>query len=58
MLNGQQIEWAKSHDWFSHMQGEQIVVVERWMNVKTGERGEDEIVWTKSFRELRDWAGY
>ena len=58
MLNQKQIEWAKSHDWFSHMQGDLIVVVDRWVNVKTGARGEDEIVWSKSFTELRNWAGY
>ena len=57
-LTEKQITWAKSHDWFSHMQGDCIVVVDSWVNVKTGERGNDEIVWTDTFKALRDFAGY
>lgn len=57
-LTAQQIRWAQSHDWFSRMCGDCIVIVERWVNVTTSERGDDEIVWTKSFSDLRDWAGY
>ena len=57
-LTAQQIAWAQQHDWFSRIQDGLIVVVDRWVNMNTGERGEDEIVWNKSFRALRDWAGY
>jgi hypothetical protein len=57
-LTPKQIEWAKSHDWFAGMIGDCIEVVDRWVNVNTKESGEDLIIWTKSFRELRDWAGY
>jgi len=58
MLTEQQIKWASQHDWFVSRVGNTIEVVDRWFNVNTKESGEDYIVWDKSFRELRDWAGY
>jgi hypothetical protein len=60
-LTAQQINWAKSHDWFCRMQDGLIVVVDRYSQQhKDGSitHHENTIVWTKSFRALRDWAGY
>lgn len=58
MLTNQQIAWALQHDWCIGRVGQTVEVVDRWVNTNTGERGEDFIVWNKSFRALRDWAGY
>lgn len=58
-LTRQQVAWAKSHDWFVGDLGNGLIqIVDRWVNVKTGERGEDLIVFDGTFAELRDWAGY
>jgi len=57
-LTNEQIDWASRHDWFVARVGNTIEVVDRWINVNTGERGTDFIIWDKSFRALRDWAGY
>jgi hypothetical protein len=55
-LTAQQILWARQHDWFLHKQGDMIVVLDRY--TQHGKCHEEEIVWDKSFKELRDWAGY
>lgn len=58
MLTKEQIRWAASHDWFvadclnGTIQVRDVVV---WAD---GHITEDYITWTKSFRELREWAGY
>ena len=58
-LTTQQVRWAASHDWFVADLGNGLIqVVDRWVNLRTGERGEDVLVWDKPFAELRDWAGY
>jgi len=58
-LSRQQVEWAKGHDWFVADLGSGLIqVVDRWVNINTGDRGNDLIVWDKTFSELRDWAGY
>jgi hypothetical protein len=57
MLTEAQITWAEQHDWFGGRVGDTIEVVDRWVDA-TGTSGEDRIIWSKSFRELRLWAGY
>lgn len=60
-LTAQQINWAKSHDWFVGMIGDCIEVVDRYSQQHkdgTITHHENLIVWEKSFRALRDWAGY
>lgn len=56
-LTAKQITWAKSHDWFAGMIGECIEVFDRY-TLRGGPSQEDLIVWTGTFSELRDWAGY
>jgi hypothetical protein len=58
-LTKSQVRWAASHDWFVADLGNGLIqIVDSWVNIKTGERGEDVLVWDKSFAELRSWAGY
>jgi hypothetical protein len=52
-----QKEFAKDHDWFVRMNGDCIVIADRY-TVHGGPLQVDEIVWTKSFKALREWAGY
>jgi hypothetical protein len=56
-LTARQIEWAKTHDWFyaTNPSG-LIIVLDRY--TKDGQSFEDTITWDRSFKELRDWAGY
>lgn len=57
-LTQRQVDWARSHDWFIACNGDfTVTVLERWVNVKTGEKGEDRLVFG-DFKALRDWAGY
>lgn len=56
-LTPRQIAWAKSHDWFAGMIGECIEVIDRY-TINGGPLHEDLIIWTGTFAELRDWAGY
>jgi hypothetical protein len=56
-LTERQIAWAKAHDWFAGMVGECIEVVDRY-TLRDGSYHETMIVWTKSFAELRNFAGY
>ena len=56
-LTQQQIEWAKSHDWFHGIDKDgMLVVVDRY--VFEGRCYETFIVWVNGFNELRDWAVY
>lgn len=56
-LSLSQIRWATEHDWFVKSNNDgTITVMERYsMN---GQSFENEIIWDKSFNELREFAGY
>lgn len=51
MLTPKQIAWAATHDWFVRDLGTGRIIIRDDI---TGEH----IIWTESFKELRDWAGY
>ena len=57
MLNSKQIAWAASHDWFIGDNLDGTIMV-RDAYTLNGKLFEQAIVWSKSFSELRDWAGY
>lgn len=58
MLTKQQIAWATAHEWYVSDNGDgTIIVVDRWWDRVTGERGE-ELITMSDFQELRAWAGY
>lgn len=57
MLTSQQINWARSHDWFYAVNPSgQLIVFDRY--TKDGVHFENTIIWNKSFAALRRWAGY
>lgn len=56
-MTEQQIKWAASHDWFVCDKGDGSIIVRDAYTLR-GEYHSAEIVWTGSFSELRDWAGY
>ena len=56
-LTPSQVLWAKSHDWFIHMQGDMVVVCDRYVD-RFGRLHERTIIWDGTFAELRRWAGY
>lgn len=55
-LTSQQIEWAKSHDWYVDVREGKLIVADRY--TIHGTYVEGEIIWVESFKALRDWAGY
>lgn len=57
-LTVQQINWAKSHDWFRMVEADTGLLVV-W-NIYSDHNGlhKDTIIWNGSFKELRNWAGY
>jgi hypothetical protein len=56
-LTEKQISWAADHDWFgSHNEDGTITIFDRY--TQNGQYFEQMLVWNKSFRELRIWAGY
>jgi len=61
-MTSQQINWAKSHDWFiSDKADGTIYVLDRYSQLhpdKSITHHADIVHWTASFAELRDWAGY
>ena len=57
MLTERQIKWAASHDWFVATNLDGTIIV-RDEYVLDGALFTAEIIWNKSFSELRDWAGY
>jgi hypothetical protein len=52
-----QIAWIKSHDWFCHEGVDGSIAVYERITFR-GTFSETVKLWTGSFRELRDWAGY
>ncbi len=53
-----QISWAKSHDWFvSHNANGSITVMERY-TIDGGPLQVDYIIFSGSFSEIKEWAGY
>lgn len=62
MLTVRQIQWAATHDWFLRDNGDgTITLQEAWTvshKFKACELHTKIILWTGTFAELRDWAGY
>lgn len=56
-MTSKQIEWASRHDWFVKEISDGVVVRDRVVD-KAGNWSEYQFLWTGTFRELRDWAGY
>ena len=53
----QEIEWARSHDWFGEeLPDGSIIVVDNF--TYKGRAYSERIMWGGTFAELRDWAGY
>lgn len=53
-MTRQQIAWASRHDWFVSVDGDGIItVVDRY-----SDGTETIMAWHRSFRALREWAGY
>lgn len=53
-----QIEWAKQHDWFSHVEDQGLICcVDRQVCLDNGKVVETAVFFT-DFSELKDWAGY
>ena len=52
-----QLNWAASHDWFSHIQDGRLFVVDQGWNADNT-FFDNVIEFTGTFRELRAWAGY
>ena len=60
-MNGQQIEWAKRHDWFLESdwvnpETRCVVVIDRYQTV-SGTTASRSRVFT-DYSDLREWAGY
>lgn len=52
------IEWARQHDWFHASDNiGQLWVRNRHVD-RDGNVHDEVIQWTRTLRELRDWAGY
>lgn len=52
-----QIAWAKSHDWFCQEGSDGTIAVYDRFTIN-GVYSETVILWTDSFKALRNWAGY
>jgi hypothetical protein len=57
MLTQSQVKWAASHDWFVQDNGDGTICV-RDASTTNGVYTETLVRWSRSFRALRDWAGY
>lgn len=58
-FNNNIIAWAKDHDWFhASLSTGELWVVDRYVTADDGKLHEEVIQWTRTVRELRDWAGY
>ena len=58
-LTSAQMQWAASHDWyvgFDPVTG--CIIVRNFAVYLDGTFDDDDVIWTKSFNALRDWAGY
>ena len=56
-LTEKQIEWAKQHNWFDHVdECGCIVVIDEYS--KEGKFYSNPMIWNGSHVELRRWAGY
>ena len=55
-MTGDQVRWARRHDWFLRTNGRTVTVLDRTID-KSGAAHEAEIEFA-SFRKLREWAGY
>lgn len=57
-FNNNVILWARQHDWFHASLSDGTLWV-RDLYVAADGRVHDEVIqWTRSLRELREWAGY
>jgi hypothetical protein len=55
-MSKEQIQWAERHDWFHHVEGGVVFVLDRWVNAD-GSLGED-VACFDDYKSLRQWAGY
>lgn len=55
MLTASQIKWAASHDWFVSDNGDGTITV---LTMEMSDPIGATMIFSGSFRELRDWAGY
>ena len=54
-LSDYQAKWASQHDWCIETIGNQIIVKNGgWGDIET----EGTRIWTGTFKELLEWAGY
>jgi hypothetical protein len=57
MLTQSHIKWASQHDWFIQDNGDGTICVCD-ASTTDGVYSETLIHWNRSFRALREWAGY
>jgi hypothetical protein len=52
----EQLRWIESHDWYDSTVCNRVIVVDRF--TFEGKSYSETFIWSGTFAELRDWAGY